>query len=87
MTNRLPYETTAGLLSPKATFEQLIEYLRLCEEDARVLNGLRRQADDELTASGWVVFANNFNATRRVVSELGKAKTKSIVGYRNAKPN
>ena len=85
MAERLIFETTAGNLSPSATFEQLIEYLRLCEEDARLINRLLRQRDQELTASGWMAFANNFSAARRIVEKLAKGKRKVSVGY--GKPN
>lgn len=79
--NRLDYETIGGSLSPEITFAQLVEYLRLAEEDARSLARARKIASDDSTAFQWLAIANNFAKTQALIATLTKGKTKSSVGY------
>lgn len=85
MTNRLPYETIGGNLSPTDTFKQLIEYLRLAEEDARELMKLCKIRHENRKADAWLGTANNFQRIQTVVSALANSKTRSSLGYRSAK--
>ena len=79
--NRLAYETSGGNLDASATFQQLIEYLRLSEEDARALSARRSVANDDTGAMMWAAIAKNFHKTQRMVTKLMTEKTKSSVGY------
>lgn len=78
--NRLPYDTIAGNLSEKGTFQQLIEYLRLAEEDLRDLGRLCKIANDP-RADIWITIADSFRRTQDVVSHLGNSKTRTSLGY------
>lgn len=80
MTNRLPYETIGGNLSPEITFAQLIEYLTLIHEDAHKLANLT--STRPATSAGWRAIANNFDKIITVVTHLAKAKTSSSTGFR-----
>lgn len=79
--NRLPYETLAGNLAPSETFKQLIENLRLAEEDARRL--AVRCGPDVAKSRAWTAFANNFNQIQTVLFGLasGKSQDRTSVGY------
>lgn len=81
--NRLKYETLAGNLSPTDTFKQLLEQLRLAEEDARKLSNISTVRNDIAKAKAWTAFANNFHQIQLVLTSLatGKAPDKSTVGY------
>lgn len=85
MTNRLPYSTTAGNLSDQHTFQQLIEYLRLAEEDLRTLGKLCkiRNADD--LGAQWIAIADSFQRIQQVVSALANSRTRTSIGFRSAK--
>jgi len=80
MTNRLPYETIAGNLSSNETFKQLLENLRLAEEDAHSLYSFNRTRNDP-RAAGWKTFAANFHKIQAIVTELAKSKAHSSVGF------
>lgn len=86
MTNRLPYSTTAGSVSPEDTFQQLIEYLRLTEEDARELGKLCKIHNDDVLGNQWFHVADNFKRTQNVVSHLANSKTRTSLGFRSGKP-
>lgn len=79
--NRLNYETSAGNLDASATFQQLIEFLRKAEEDARALSARRSVAGDDSSSMQWALIARNFHRTQKVVTKLMTEKTKSSVGY------
>lgn len=79
--NRLIYETSTGELSPSGTYEQLLEYVRLAEEDLRTLADLAKQRNDLQTAKRWTIIANNFRQIQEVLKHLAFGVTKTSVGY------
>lgn len=54
MTNRLPYETSGGMLSEQVTFGQLVEHLRLAAEAAYALGHYKKANDDNLIGQGFL---------------------------------
>lgn len=87
MTNRLPYETLAGIPNESFTFDQLIEYLRLAEEDLRELGKLCKIRRDDDLGDQWLVIADSFHRTQAVVSHLANSKTRTSLGYRSVHHN
>lgn len=71
---RLIYETSGGDLSPSITFSQLLEYIRLAEEDARLLY----RATNDLR---WKAFAENLSRCHDLVNHLATNRSTSSVGY------
>jgi hypothetical protein len=82
-TNRLPYETSAGNLSASDTYAQLLENLRLAEEDCRLLGNMRKSAGDNPNYRRWRQIADNFLKVQKVISVLAEGKTKTSVGFTN----
>lgn len=87
MTNRLPYSTTAGQVSDRDTFQQLLEYLHLIEDDLRELGKLCKIRRVDLLGDQWIAIADSFKRTQDVVSHLGNSRTRSSLGFRSAKTN
>lgn len=89
--NRLEYETQGGNLSALDTFKQLLEYLRLFEEDMRSLGRLAKLRNDDSTALAYKAIAINFKKVQEIVSHLALAKAHpSSIGYTSnvkARPN
>ena len=83
MTNRLPYETSGGNLTPTETFRQFIEYLSLAEEEAHTLSNLAKVRNNLAIAKGWSRFANNFLQVRAIVIDLAGIPANSLVEYTN----
>ena len=52
-----------------ATFQQLIEFLRKAEEDARALASRRLIAHDDSGTLQWKTIARNFHRAQKVVTE------------------
>ncbi len=82
MTNRLPYETTAGNLSAEITYKQLIEYCILIQEDCHKLGNDCALRGHSLAAANWHTIANNFDKVATVITHLAKGKTSSSIGFR-----
>lgn len=79
---RLLYETRAGNLSAEETFAQLLENLRLAEEDARALARLAFGRAATGRGQTWTHFANKFSLIQDVVRVLATSKANpSSVGY------
>lgn len=81
MTNRLPYETKGGTLSEAETLKQLMEYLRLSEEDLKKLSDLAKIKGRVDLATQWKAIAQHFNRVNQVVNHLATNPTKTSVGY------
>ena len=81
-TNRLDYQTSAGHLDPRITFEQLIEFVRLAQEDSRALADWAHIYENPVKAKAWLSIAENFAKIIPILANLGKGKTKSSTGFR-----
>jgi hypothetical protein len=81
MTNRLPYQTTGGAFSASITFSQLIEFIRLAQEDCRALADWAKVYESRPKAKAWTAIAENFDKIVPVLERLGKGKTKTSVGF------
>jgi hypothetical protein len=75
MTNRLPYETSAGNLSETVTYSQLIEHLRLASEAAYVLGHYKKANDDDLVGQGFLAIGQ---LLERAVTQVTNLATKGV---------
>jgi hypothetical protein len=81
-TNRLDYQTLGGGFSASTTFEQLIEFCRLAQEDFRELASWAKVHETHMKARAWMTLADNFEKIIEVLTHLAKGKTKTSVGFR-----
>lgn len=80
--NRLTYETEAGSLSARATFEQLSEYLQLVIEDASRLATFRALRNDNSVSLQWTVIARKFTQVKEAIKALAASPANpSTIGY------
>jgi plasmid stabilization system protein ParE len=82
MTNRLDYQTLGGDFSASTTFEQLIEFVRLAEEDFKQLADWAKVHENPVKAKAWIQNAEAYAKIIPILAYLGKGKTKTSVGFR-----
>lgn len=86
--NRLIYETEAGSLSARATFEQLSEYLQLAIEDANRLATFRALRNDNSVSLQWTVIAKKFTQVQDAIKALSASPARpSAIGYTGRGPS
>jgi hypothetical protein len=73
--NRLKYETSAGNLSEKVTYSQLVEYLRLSAEAAYTLGHYKKANDDDVVGQGFLAIGQ---LLERVVTQVTQLATNGI---------
>ena len=83
MAPRLPYETLAGNLSSSTTYQQLLENLRLAEEDAKALSSMCKARNATSQSAAWATFATKFHKVQLIVTDLAKSKARTSIGFTN----
>lgn len=81
-TNRLTYETQAGVVSEADTFSKLLEYLRLAEESCYVIGHLRKANDQELVGQGFLAIGEMLKMTGINVTNLATKGIRAKGGFR-----
>lgn len=81
--NRLDYQTIGGEFSAKVTFEQLIEFCRLAQNDCKELADWAKIHESRAKAKAWTAIGDNFEKVIAVLAHLAKGKTKSSIGFRS----
>lgn len=71
------WETQGGLPTPALMYEQLLEHLRLAQENAAMLAHLQRTEDkvkDMALANGWLAIAELFRRVEIQVTLLAQGR-------------
>lgn len=69
----MKWETQAGLPTKGLMYQQLLEHMRQCQENAAMLAHLQRSEDtirDTALANGWLAIAEQFRRLEFVVTAL-----------------